>query len=28
VILGGLLCYDDWGYPYIVRGSEYVFRYY
>lgn len=28
IVYGALQCLDPWGYPYIVRGSEYVYRRY
>lgn len=27
-LIGGTLCYDSYGNPYIVRGSRYIIRYY
>lgn len=28
IVYGAVQCYDDWGYPYIVRGSQYAYRTY
>jgi hypothetical protein len=28
IVYGAVQCIDEWGYPYIVRGSEYVYRTY